>query len=79
MNDLRFALRQLRKSPGFTVAAVVTLGVGIGINVAVYSITHAVLLSALPFPEADRLVAVSEACELFPRFQSSSDARSRIL
>ncbi len=61
MNDLKFAFRQLRKSPGFTVAVVVTLGVGIGINVAMYSIIHAVLLSELPFPEADRVVAISEA------------------
>ncbi len=60
MNDLKFAIRQLRKSPGFTVAVVLTLGVGIGINVAMYSIIHAVLLSELPFPEADRLVAISE-------------------
>ena len=60
MHDLKFALRQLRKSPGFTVAVVLTLGVGIGINVAMYSIIHAVLLSELPFPEADRLVAISE-------------------
>jgi len=60
MNDLKFALRQLRKSPGFTVAVVLTLGVGIGINVAMYCIIHAVLLSELPFPEADRLVAISE-------------------
>ena len=60
MNDLKFAFRQLRKSPGFTVAVVVTLGVGIGINVAMYSILQATLLSELPFPEADRLVAISE-------------------
>ena len=60
MNDLKFAFRQLRKSPGFTFVAVLTLGVGIGINVAMYSIIHAVLLSELPFPEADRLVAISE-------------------
>jgi predicted permease len=60
MNDLRFALRQLRKSPGFTLAAILTLGVGIGINVAIYSIVHSVLLSELPYPEPDRLVAISE-------------------
>src|SRR5437867_4097728 len=60
MHDLKFALRQLRKSPGFTVAVVLTLGVGIGINVAMYSIIHAILLSELPFPEPDRLVAISE-------------------
>jgi putative ABC transport system permease protein len=60
MNDLKFAVRQLRKSPGFTLVAVLTLAVGIGTNVAMYSIIHAVLLSELPFPEADRLVAISE-------------------
>jgi putative ABC transport system permease protein len=60
MNDLRFALRQLRKSPGFTLAAVLTLGVGIGINVAIYSVIHSVLLSELPYPEPDGLVAISE-------------------
>lgn len=60
MNDLKFAFRQLCKSPGFTFVAVLTLAVGIGINVAMYSIIHAVLLSELPFPEADRLVAISE-------------------
>jgi putative ABC transport system permease protein len=60
MNDFRFALRQLRKSPGFTLAAILTLGVGIGINVAIYSVIHSVLLSGLPYPEPDRLVAISE-------------------
>ena len=61
MHDLKFALRQLRKSPGFTLVVILTLAVGIGINVAMYSVIHAVLLSELPFPEADRLVAISEA------------------
>jgi len=50
----------LRKSPGFSLAAILTLAVGIGINVAIYSVIHAVLLSALPYPESDRLVAISE-------------------
>jgi putative ABC transport system permease protein len=60
MNDLKFAFRQLRKSPGFTVVVVLTLAVGIGINVAIYSVIQAVLLSELPYPEPDRLVAISE-------------------
>src|SRR5882724_6902790 len=60
MNELKFAFRQLGKSPGFSLVTVLTLALGIGINVAMYSIIHAVLLSELPFPEADRLVAISE-------------------
>ena len=58
--DLKFAFRQLRKSPGFTLAAILMLGVGIGINVAIYSVINSVLLSELPYPEPDRLVAISE-------------------
>jgi predicted permease len=60
LQDLAFSWRVLRKSPGFTVAAVLTLAVGIGINVAIYSVLHAVLLSTLPYPASDRLVAISE-------------------
>jgi putative ABC transport system permease protein len=50
----------LRKSPGFTLAALLTLAVGIGINVAIYSVIHSVLLTPLPYPDSDRLVAISE-------------------
>ena len=60
IQDLAFASRMLRKSPGFTIAVILTLGVGIGINVALYCIIHAVLLSELPYPAPDRLVAISE-------------------
>jgi putative ABC transport system permease protein len=60
IQDLAFAGRMLRKSPGFTIAVILTLGVGIGINVAIYSVIHAVLLSELPYPGPDRLVAISE-------------------
>ena len=60
LQDLSFTFRLLRKSPGFTLAAVLTLGVGIGINVAIYSVVHAVLLSELPYPEPERLVAITE-------------------
>jgi putative ABC transport system permease protein len=60
LQDLTFTCRLLRKSPGFTLAAVLILGVGIGINVAIYSIVHAVLFLGLPYPAPDRLVAISE-------------------
>lgn len=56
MADLRFALRQLLKSPGFTAAAVLVLGLGIGLNTAMFSALYALALSPPPFPEPGRVV-----------------------
>jgi predicted permease len=58
MNDLKFALRQLLKNPGFTAVAVVTLALGIGANTSMFSVLNMLLFRALPYPEPSRLVAV---------------------
>ncbi len=58
--DLIYALRQLRKNPGYAFTAILTLGLGIGATTAVFSLVNAVLLRPLPFPESDRLMWLSQ-------------------
>ena len=58
INDTRFAVRSLFRSPGFAAVTILTLGLGIGMSVAVWSVVDAVLIEPLPYPDADQLIEV---------------------
>jgi hypothetical protein len=67
VQDLKFALRQLRKNPGFATTAILILALGIGASVAIFAFVDAALIKPLPYANPTRLVAVNESTDLFPR------------
>jgi predicted permease len=69
--DLKYSFRRLIKDPGFTLIALATLGLGIGVNTAIFSVVNGVLLRPLPYPEPDQLVAVYSRTADGPRASSS--------
>jgi putative ABC transport system permease protein len=70
-DDVKFALRQLRKAPGFAIVATLTLALGIGANSAIFALVDATLLKPLPYGDSGRLVAVWERTDANPRSYSS--------
>jgi hypothetical protein len=68
LQDLRFALRQMRRSPGFAVTAVLTLALGIAANVIVFGVLQALILRPIDVPHADRVMTLARTDQTYPIF-----------
>src|ERR1039457_3042492 len=61
LNDIRYGFRAMRRAPAFSVVVILTFALGVGVNTAIFSVVHSVLLKPLPYPDAERLVRFREA------------------
>ena len=77
--DLRFAIRQLRKSPGFAITALVTLALGLGATTAIFTVVDGVLLTPLPYPHPQRILEISSRYQGGPDYHVIRDAQFRFL
>src|SRR5436305_13940351 len=70
-SSFRFASRALLHTPGFTIVAIVALGLGIGANTAMFSVLNTILLKPLPYPESERLIRIDRATPQNPQGRTS--------
>ena len=74
IRDARYGCRVLWRSPSYAIVVILTIGLGIGLNVAIFSVVHAVLWRPLPYPEPDRIVAIEADTRGIPSAYNSSAA-----
>jgi putative ABC transport system permease protein len=74
--DIRYGIRTIVASPGFSLTAIIALALGIGANTAIFSITNGILLRSLPYPHSERIVTIWAALPKKLGFANSSDDNS---